>query len=52
MQDIFSMLSALHRPQLMMRAARIGAENYRRSSHLPRLLGMACCPATAQHCCA
>ncbi|OAN74656.1 hypothetical protein A8B82_18045 [Sulfitobacter sp. EhC04] len=44
MQDVFSMLSALHRPRLMMRAARIGAENYRRSSHLPRLLGYGVLP--------
>ena len=44
MQDILSMLNALHRPRLMMRAARIGAENYRRSSHLPRLLGYGVLP--------
>ena len=39
MQDVLSMLHALHRPRLMMRAARIGAEDYRRAAHLPRLLG-------------
>ena len=39
MQDILSMLGALRRPRLLMRAARIGAEDYRRSAHLPRLLG-------------
>ena len=39
MQDILTMLNALHRPRLLMRAARIGAEDYRRSAHLPRLLG-------------
>ncbi|WP_147105585.1 DUF6477 family protein [Tateyamaria sp. syn59] len=39
MQDILTMLSALRRPRLLMRAARIGAEDYRRSAHLPRLLG-------------
>lgn len=39
MQDILSMLNALHRPRLLMRAARIGAEEYRRSVHLPRVLG-------------
>ena len=39
MQDLLSMLNALHRPRLMMRAARIGAEQYRRATHLPRLLG-------------
>ncbi len=39
MQDLLSMLHALHRPRLLMRAARIGAEDYRRDSHLHRLLG-------------
>lgn len=39
MQDILSMLNALHRPRLLIRAARIGAEDYRRAAHLPRLLG-------------
>lgn len=39
MQDILSMLNALRRPRLLMRAARIGAEDYRRNAHLPRLLG-------------
>jgi hypothetical protein len=44
MQDIISMLQALHRPHLMMRAARIGAENYSRATHLPRLLGYGVLP--------
>lgn len=39
MQDILSRLQAIHRPPLLMRAARIGAEDYRRSSHLQRVLG-------------
>lgn len=39
MQDILSMLNALRRPRLLMRAARIGAQDYRRNAHLPRLLG-------------
>ena len=39
MQDILSMLHTLRRPRLLMRAARIGAEDYRRAAHLPRLLG-------------
>lgn len=39
MQDILSMLNTLRRPRLLMRAARIGAEDYRRTAHLPRLLG-------------
>lgn len=47
MQDILTMLSALQRPRLMMRAARIGAEDYRRDRHLPRLLGYGTLPRTA-----
>ena len=39
MQDILTMLGTLRRPRLLMRAARIGAEDYRRTAHLPRLLG-------------
>ena len=39
MQDVLTMLQGLHRPRLLMRAARIGAEDYRRAAHLPRLLG-------------
>ena len=39
MQDILTMLTALRRPRLLMRAARIGAEDSRRGAHLPRLLG-------------
>ncbi|MGC1504227.1 MAG: DUF6477 family protein [Sulfitobacter sp.] len=44
MQDILTMLNTLHRPRLMMRAARIGAQDYRRSAHLPRLLGYGVLP--------
>ena len=39
MQDVLTILQNLHRPKLLMRAARIGATDYRRSAHLPRLLG-------------
>ena len=44
MQDILSMLHALRRPSLLMRAARIGADDYRRNTHLPRLLGYSVLP--------
>jgi hypothetical protein len=44
MQDILSMLHAIRRPPLLMRAARIGAEDYRRAVHLPRLLGYGVLP--------
>lgn len=48
MQDIISRLQALHRPKLLMRAARIGAEDYRRSSHLARVLGFGALPRHGQ----
>lgn len=44
MQDVLSMLHALRRPALLMRAARIGAEDYQRANHLPRLLGYGVLP--------
>ncbi|WP_299961876.1 DUF6477 family protein [uncultured Roseobacter sp.] len=44
MQDLLSMLHAIRRPPLLMRAARIGAEDYRRAVHLPRLLGYGVLP--------
>ncbi|MGD9295228.1 MAG: DUF6477 family protein [Roseobacter sp.] len=44
MQDVLSMLQALRRPPLLMRAARIGADDYRRGVHLPRLLGYGMLP--------
>jgi hypothetical protein len=44
MQDVLSMLHALRRPSLLMRAARIGANDYRRETHLPRLLGYGMLP--------
>ncbi len=39
MQDILSRLNALHRPRLLIRAARAGADDYMRAPHLARLLG-------------
>ena len=44
MQDLLTMLARLHRPRLLMRAARIGAEDYHRTTHLPRLLGFGILP--------
>ena len=44
MQDILSMLQALRRPSLLMRAARLGADDYRRATHLPRILGYGVLP--------
>ncbi|MEM9968144.1 MAG: DUF6477 family protein [Pseudomonadota bacterium] len=39
MNDIFCMLAERRRPRLMMRAARIGAQDYRRKTQLARILG-------------
>lgn len=44
MQDIHSLLATLHRPRLLMRAAHIGAQDYRRTAQLPRLLGYGVLP--------
>lgn len=44
MQDVITMLQNMHRPRLMMRAAKAGAEGYRRDAHLPRLLGHSTLP--------
>lgn len=39
MFPILHRLDTLRRPQLLIRAARIGADDYRREVHLPRILG-------------
>ncbi|PYC48355.1 hypothetical protein DI396_05025 [Litorivita pollutaquae] len=44
MQDILGMLTTLRRPRLLIRAARIGMEDYRRDHHLRRLLGHGALP--------
>ncbi|TCS63230.1 DUF6477 family protein [Primorskyibacter sedentarius] len=46
MQDILSLLHSLKRPRLLIRAARIGAQDYQRTAHLPRLLGYGALPRT------
>ena len=47
MKDIHSLLASMHRPRLLMRAARIGAQDYRRETLLPRLLGYGVLPRHA-----
>ncbi len=47
MRDLHSLLAARRRPRLLVRAARIGAQEYRRAAHLPRLLGYGGLPASA-----
>ena len=39
MQDVLTRLTTLKRPRLLIRTARIGAPQYRRTPHLHRLLG-------------
>lgn len=39
MKDILSTLNDLRRPRLLIRAARIGTEDYARDKHLVRVLG-------------
>lgn len=47
MIDLATLLSSRRRPRLLVRAARIGARDYRRDIHLPRLLGYGSQPAPA-----
>ena len=44
MSEILHRLDQLRRPRLLIRAARIGAEEYRRDVPLPRLLGHGALP--------
>ena len=46
MQDLLTQLSQLRRPRLLIRAARIAAQDYRRTVRLPRLLGYGVTPRT------
>lgn len=47
MKDLMGMLSELHRPRLLIRAARIGAQDYNRERHLQRILGYGRLPKPA-----
>ena len=47
MQDLLTMLNTLRRPRLLIRAARIGAQDYSRDRHLRRLLGYGTLPRPA-----
>ncbi|WP_171207607.1 MULTISPECIES: DUF6477 family protein [unclassified Ruegeria] len=46
MQDLMTMISALRRPRLLTRAAKIGAQDYDRERHLQRVLGYGPLPST------
>jgi len=48
MKDILSYLADLNRPRLLVRAARIGVDDYQRERHLPRLLGRSTTPRSTQ----
>lgn len=48
MNDILHRLDGLRRPRLLIRTARIGAEDYRRDIHLPRILGHGGLPRSAE----
>lgn len=40
MLDVLDRIASLDRPQLLVRAARFGVDDWRREAHLPRLLGL------------
>jgi Family of unknown function (DUF6477) len=48
MKDVLTMLKEMRRPALLMRAARIGAEDYKRAVHLARLLGFGRLPGPVE----
>lgn len=47
MQDLTTILSTVHRPRLLVRAARLGVREYDRQRHLHRLLGYGTLPRPA-----
>jgi len=47
MQDILGLLNTLRRPRLLIRAAKLGADDYVRDTHLQRLLGYGRLPRNA-----
>ncbi|MFW8593003.1 DUF6477 family protein [Cribrihabitans neustonicus] len=48
MQDLYSRLTALRRPRLLSRSARLGAQSYCRKRDLPRVLGYGPLPRPAE----
>lgn len=48
MKDVLTTLESLQRPRLLIQAARIGAQDYRRASHLRRHLGPEPQPCSSQ----
>ena len=48
MQDIKSMLSTIHRPRLLVSAARHGLVDYNRNQHLKRILNVTQTPSSGE----
>lgn len=48
MQDLMTMISTLHRPRMLARAANFGAREYNRDRHLQRILGYGSLPGSGQ----
>ncbi|PID36940.1 MAG: hypothetical protein CR993_02670 [Rhodobacterales bacterium] len=48
MQDVMTLLAALRRPPLLVRAARFGLEDYRRERDLTRVMRLPAAPAPGQ----
>ncbi len=46
MQDLTTMISALRRPRILARAAKLGAQEYDRDRHLQRVLGFGALPGS------
>ncbi|WP_037307150.1 DUF6477 family protein [Ruegeria halocynthiae] len=46
MQDLMTMIKTLRRPRLLVRAAKLGAQDYDRDRHLQRTLGYGSLPGT------
>lgn len=46
MQDLMTMITSLHRPRLLARAAKFGAQDYNRERHLQRILGYGTLPGS------
>jgi len=48
MEDVVTILNKLSRPKLLIRAARIGAQSYRRNVHLRKHFGYGAMPRSGQ----
>ncbi len=48
MQDLMTMITTLHRPRMLTRAAKFGARHYNRDRHLQRIFGYGSLPGSGQ----